>query len=142
VRTKSAIALVVLFVFSGMIRREHAPQCAATNGDLLLVERVESLAALLAYFHQADLFQFFQVMADRRLVNLAAKSVYHVIHAQPHAAQVLHDFLARIVGHRFGKKNWIDAHILYYIDNYQYVKGYRKSIPSWPPPSRSMAMIF
>jgi hypothetical protein len=55
---------------------------------------------------------------------------------------VPHDLLACIVGQHFGEKNWIDAHVFYYIDIHQYVKGYPKSIASCPPPSRSMAMIF
>jgi hypothetical protein len=131
-----------IFVIIRIFRREDTHQRAAADCEPGLVQRIKPLAAILPDADQSGLFQFFQMVADRRLVDFAAELIHDVIDAQPAAAQVLHDLLARVISQHFGEKNRIDAHVFHYIDIYQYVKGYPKSIANCPPPSRSMAMIF
>jgi hypothetical protein len=138
----AAWGFIRIFDIIRIFRREDAHQRPAADCETGLIQRIKPLAPILPDADQSGLFQLFQMVADRRLVDPAAELIHHIIDAQPDAAQVLLDLLARVVSQHFGEKNRIDAHIIYYIDMHQYVKGYPKSIASCPPPSRSMAMIF
>ena len=105
-----------------MIGRETIHQNDAACVHTILIERVKSLPPLLPGIYQIGLLQQFEVMADCRLFNLAAKPVYDIVDAQPFAAQMAHDFLPGVVGDGFGKKNQFLSHTPYYIDIHQYVK--------------------
>src|SRR5581483_7781052 len=115
-----------------VIRREGPHQLPAAHGQVLLVQCVEALAALLPDKYQVGLFQLLEVMAHGRLVDLAAKFFDHFVHAQPDTAQARHNLLARVVGYGFGKLNGINLiHTRNYIDIYRYVKDQGKgSAPS------------
>ncbi len=105
-----------------MFWSEHVHQNAAADRDLLLIQRVEALPAFLADDDQISFFQLFQMVADGRLIHFPAEFVHDIIHAEPHAAQVSHNLLARFVGKRFREQHWINIHNSHYIDIYQYVK--------------------
>lgn len=94
--------------------------------QLFLVERIKTLATFLPHGHKVRLLQLFQMVAHRRLVHFAVELIDHVIHTQPHAAEMFHNLLAGFVGKRFCENHWINVHRRYYIDAYQYVKGLRK----------------
>jgi len=106
-----------------VIGREGAHQRAAANRQLFLIERVEALASILTDGDQIGLFQLLQMVAYGGLIHFAVEFVHDIIHTQPYAAQVLHDFLARFVGKRLCKGYWINVHDLNYIDVYRYVKS-------------------
>ena len=85
-------------------------QRAAAHGQLFLVQRIEALAALLVHQDKIGLFQLLQVVTDRRLVDSAAELLHHIIHSQPHASQVFHNLLARVVGKGFRENYRIYTH--------------------------------
>jgi hypothetical protein len=69
-----------------MLRGESLHEHPAADGHLLLIKRVEVMTPFLPDEHQAGILQLLQVMAHRRLVDLAIQPLDDVVDAQPGAA--------------------------------------------------------
>lgn len=65
----------------GIIWGEFADKRSAAYGHLFLVKRIKASPSDLANQHQPRFFQAFEMMADCRLLDFAAKRVYQIIDA-------------------------------------------------------------
>ena len=89
--------------------------CSATDGQMLLIERVEPLAAFLPdIVTRPCVFQELEMMADGRLFGRARQGLIHDMSLtfKPHAAQKLHNLLTGIIRQRLGKQNRVNLHTL------------------------------
>lgn len=102
---------------------EACHQLPAAHGELILVEGVQPPASFPADFNQPGIFQFFEVVADRGLVDPPLEAFHDLTHAEPLAAQHIHDFLPGAIRQGLGELQFKILHGINHIDIYRYVKG-------------------
>jgi len=104
------LALDDLFQIYGGFRfgREFKHDLSATNGKVILVERVESLFAFLANVDEARVAQDGEVMRNGWLGE--ADLFHDLVDRQPATTTLAHNSLACVICNGFGKENRIEFH--------------------------------